>query len=129
MKDEKLRWSCTQLLDHEFVRLSDGRVDVGGWKKTRITDLDAAGMSRQHTDADTAPYDDLNLATDVIGPSRLTREFDVMEWLGKGAFGDVMKVQTCPLNFISDNGITRLIENETFLCNKRSRHVNKGKER
>lgn len=84
-KNEK-RWNTIQLLKHPFVntpiyRLSPKRT----FKQTKITDV---------------PSPSHNSGTDIKiftqnrsgGPSRIQNEFEILQWLGKGAFGDVLKV-------------------------------------
>lgn len=70
---ESDRWSCDQLLAHPFV--------VG-----------TASIPANIDDgADTGPPSLLN--NTVPTHSRLQAEFEVLEWLGRGGFGDVFKVR------------------------------------
>lgn len=41
----------------------------------------------------TKTVDDLPMHTSMTGHSRLQKEFEVMQWLGQGAYGDVLKVR------------------------------------
>ncbi|XP_064465793.1 eIF-2-alpha kinase GCN2-like [Ornithodoros turicata] len=67
------RWSCDQLLSHPFVM---GTTSIPA-------NIDDAG--------DTGPPALLNHAASTH--SRLQAEFETLEWLGRGGFGDVFKVR------------------------------------
>nr|CAD7397393.1 unnamed protein product [Timema cristinae] len=88
LSDEQQRWSAGQLLDHSFLktplerRLSP-RYDERQDKKNADEDVDC--------DKDYEPV--LSLPQTVKGQSRIQNEFEVLKWLGKGAFGDVLKVR------------------------------------
>lgn len=85
-KNEK-RWNTTQLLQHPFVsapiyRLSPKRtfkqVATENASPNRCSNADIKLFSHNRSG----------------GPSRIQNEFEVLQWLGKGAFGDVLKVRT-----------------------------------
>lgn len=85
VKDERNRWSTGQLLEHSFIR----------------TPLDR-GLSppRQNQDKEEDDSDSEEAVTAVHihplasgGQSRIHNEFEAIKWLGKGAFGDVLKVK------------------------------------
>ncbi|XP_031785554.1 eIF-2-alpha kinase GCN2 [Nasonia vitripennis] len=84
--NERARWSAEQLLQHCFIRaplergLSPPRLD-GNQEQNRIE-------PEQEPDADVHFY-----LPAFGGQSRLQNEFEVIRWLGKGAFGDVFKVK------------------------------------
>ena len=85
VKDERNRWSTEQLLEHSFIR----------------TPLDR-GLSPPHPNLDKEKDDsdsDEPVTTVLLYPpafgghSRIQNEFEVLKWLGNGAFGDVLKVK------------------------------------
>ncbi|XP_064621826.1 eIF-2-alpha kinase GCN2-like isoform X2 [Lineus longissimus] len=92
MKDEKTRWSAFQLQEHEFVKTSLSHAAIHARKVQAAQDfLQKEGAKDQ--DADQSQEMPLFLRGDTSGQSRLTSEFEILEWLGKGGFGDVIKVR------------------------------------
>ncbi|XP_045185726.2 eIF-2-alpha kinase GCN2-like [Mercenaria mercenaria] len=91
MRDDKLRCSCSQLLDHQFVRepipqlltvhneLEDKHIKKEDKKDNSLDDEEELSL--------------FMTAWEASGQSRLTNEFDVLKSLGKGGFGDVIKVK------------------------------------
>ncbi|XP_053995290.1 eIF-2-alpha kinase GCN2 isoform X3 [Hylaeus anthracinus] len=83
--DERKRWSAEQLLQHTFIKaplvraLSPPKVPRRDEQKNH---------EPEETDTDIRQY-----LPPLGGHSRITNEFEVLEWLGKGAFGDVLKVK------------------------------------
>lgn len=83
---ERNRWSAEQLLQHGFLRtpiergLSPPKQD-GNQDKNKIE-------PEEEPDADVQFY-----LPAFGGQSRIQNEFEVLKWLGKGAFGDVLKVK------------------------------------
>ncbi|XP_076633537.1 eukaryotic translation initiation factor 2 alpha kinase Gcn2 isoform X1 [Colletes latitarsis] len=83
--DERKRWSAEQLLQHTFIKaplaraLSPPKIPRRDEKKSH---------EPEETDTDIRQY-----VPPLGGHSRITNEFEVLEWLGKGAFGDVLKVK------------------------------------
>ncbi|GLV39622.1 Gcn2 [Carabus blaptoides fortunei] len=86
-KDEKLRQSAAELLLHPFVRTPLQRMSPKRMYKENV--LPRAMSPSQHSTSD------LKLFTQnrAGGPSRIQNEFEVLKWLGRGAFGDVLKVR------------------------------------
>ncbi|XP_074662114.1 eIF-2-alpha kinase GCN2-like [Tubulanus polymorphus] len=93
LKDERLRWSTSQLQEHEFVRPNVAR--------GLIPKKGATGLGGQHKEGKNSDSENdaiaskdvpLFMSYDAGGQSRLNTEFEVLEWLGKGGFGDVIKV-------------------------------------
>lgn len=83
--DERKRWSAEQLLQHTFIKAPLTRA-LSPPKKPRKDEQD--NREPKETDTDIQQY-----IQPFGGHSRITSEFEVLEWLGKGAFGDVLKVK------------------------------------
>ncbi|XP_053613621.1 eIF-2-alpha kinase GCN2 isoform X2 [Plodia interpunctella] len=82
-EDEHSQWSAEQLMNHGF--LVDAPVkQIGGKRK------DDGGSG---SDDEDAVKKIRNLGPAINGHSRLADEFEVLAWLGQGAFGDVLKVK------------------------------------
>ena len=89
-RDEKSRWSADQLLDHSFIRepIIDLRYVTGLQQENRSKspalddDQDDAGTDLHHFQLPPSQ-----------GQSRLKQDFDILSWLGRGGFGDVIKVK------------------------------------
>ncbi|XP_051161013.1 eIF-2-alpha kinase GCN2 [Leptopilina boulardi] len=85
LKDERSRWSTLQLLEHNFIR---SPLERG---------LSSPGKNRDNDDDDSdseEPITAVNLYPSIFGiHSRIQNEFAILKWLGKGAFGDVLKVK------------------------------------
>ncbi|XP_053989693.1 eIF-2-alpha kinase GCN2-like [Hylaeus volcanicus] len=83
--DKRKRWSAEQLLQHTFIKaplvraLSPPKVPRRDEQKNH---------EPEETDTDIRQY-----LPPLGGHSRITNEFEVLEWLGKGASGDVLKVK------------------------------------
>ncbi|KAG7297751.1 hypothetical protein JYU34_018470 [Plutella xylostella] len=83
-EDEQLQWSAEQLLNHGFLKDAPAPPPSG----------------KQHDDGYSGSEDEDKLLVQSFvqslpssGHSRLSAEFEVLKWLGKGAFGDVLKVK------------------------------------
>ncbi|XP_049955903.1 eIF-2-alpha kinase GCN2 [Schistocerca serialis cubense] len=87
-KDEHMRWSAAQLLEHQFVRIPIERLP------SPCKSADDAQQPEDET-FEEEPDTDIHmiLPTNLKGQSRIQNEFEVLKWLGKGAFGDVLKVR------------------------------------
>lgn len=85
INDERKRWSAEQLLQHSFIKaplahaLSPPKIP----RKDEQEDHEP-----EEPDTDIRQY-----VPPLSGHSRITNEFEILEWLGKGAFGDVLKVK------------------------------------
>ncbi|XP_075982885.1 eukaryotic translation initiation factor 2 alpha kinase Gcn2 [Anticarsia gemmatalis] len=82
-EDEHTQWTAEQLINHVFLVDAPAKV-IGGKEKEdggSGSEDDEAVKKIQHTSPVTN------------GHSRLHAEFEVLTWLGKGAFGDVLKVK------------------------------------
>ncbi|CAK9814660.1 eIF-2-alpha kinase GCN2 [Anthophora quadrimaculata] len=83
--DERKRWSAEQLLQHSFI------------KAPLVHALSPPKMPRRDKQENHEPEepdtDIRQYVPPLNGHSRITNEFEVLEWLGRGAFGDVLKVK------------------------------------
>ncbi|XP_034834138.1 eIF-2-alpha kinase GCN2 [Maniola hyperantus] len=83
-EDEHYQWSADQLVEHGFLldasptKLPNGKEKVD--PDTESEDEDGSKKLR-------------DFSALVNGHSRLNIEFEVLNWIGKGAFGDVLKVK------------------------------------
>ncbi|XP_076234696.1 eukaryotic translation initiation factor 2 alpha kinase Gcn2 [Calliopsis andreniformis] len=85
ISDERKRWSAEQLLQHTFIKAPLTRA-LSPPKIPRKDEQD----NREPEEIDT----DIRQYVQPLGAhSRITNEFQVLEWLGRGAFGDVLKVK------------------------------------
>lgn len=83
--DERTRWSAEQLQQHGFIRIPLER-----GLSPSIPDYDEKEKNLEPEEPDT----DIQLYLPSMGrQSRIQNEFEVLKWLGKGAFGDVLKVR------------------------------------
>lgn len=89
-KDEKKRPSAAQLLSHAFMR-----VPMEKCSPQRPTEDNNRGPSSPALSPEPAVAD-LMSRSSLSGQSRVQSEFEVMQWIGKGAFGDVIKVRLPP---------------------------------
>ncbi|KAL4238496.1 Eukaryotic translation initiation factor 2 alpha kinase 4 [Mactra antiquata] len=92
LRDDKLRWSCSQLLDHQFVKEPIPLMI----NFNQDTDNKKAKEKEKLSTSDNSDEEELHpfiMAWEASGQSRLTIEFDVLKSLGKGGFGDVIKVK------------------------------------
>nr|XP_049704467.1 eIF-2-alpha kinase GCN2 isoform X3 [Helicoverpa armigera] len=82
-EDEQSQWSAEQLMNHVFLTDAPAKVP----------------SSKENNDEGSGSEDDdavkkMHHSSPVTnGHSRLHAEFEVLTWLGKGAFGDVLKVK------------------------------------
>ncbi|XP_048265951.1 eIF-2-alpha kinase GCN2 isoform X2 [Bombus terrestris] len=85
INDERKRWSAEQLLQHSFIKaplthaLSPPKVPRRDEQENH---------EPEEPDTDIRQY-----VPSLGGHSRITNEFEILEWLGRGAFGDVLKVK------------------------------------
>ncbi|XP_070151406.1 eIF-2-alpha kinase GCN2 isoform X2 [Polyergus mexicanus] len=83
--DERMRWSAEQLCQHSFIKtpLERGLSPLTPVHNEKEQDLEPE-----------EPDNDIQLhLPSMDGQSRIQNEFEVLKWLGKGAFGDVLKVR------------------------------------
>ncbi|XP_068966649.1 eIF-2-alpha kinase GCN2 isoform X3 [Bombus flavifrons] len=85
INDERKRWSAEQLLQHSFIKaplthaLSPPKIPRRDEQENH---------EPEEPDTDIRQY-----VPPLGGHSRITNEFEILEWLGRGAFGDVLKVK------------------------------------
>ncbi|XP_078042063.1 eukaryotic translation initiation factor 2 alpha kinase Gcn2 isoform X2 [Augochlora pura] len=85
INDERKRWSAEQLLQHTFIKAPLARA-LSPPKMPRREE-------QENQEPDESDADIRQFVPPLGGHSRITNEFEVLEWLGKGAFGDVLKVK------------------------------------
>ncbi|CAB3382831.1 Hypothetical predicted protein [Cloeon dipterum] len=85
-RNEQDRWSSDKLLSHPFVNSSIDR-QLSPKKQTKISESDDELSDEAANDTK------IDLPDVSKGSSRVYSEFEVLKWLGKGAFGDVLKVR------------------------------------
>ncbi|KAH9514286.1 Eukaryotic translation initiation factor 2 alpha kinase 4, partial [Bulinus truncatus] len=97
LRDERLRWTAAQLLEHGFIKeklLLVPIVNVGESTQNRSStakDMDEASEDN----SDTKEEEEFEYLNSLVasGQSRLASEFELLRVLGKGGFGDVIKVK------------------------------------
>ncbi|XP_028168706.1 eIF-2-alpha kinase GCN2 [Ostrinia furnacalis] len=82
-EDEHTQWSAEQMLNHCFLVDAPAKQIINHKK-------DENGSGSEDDEAVKKIH---NVSPAMNGHSRLTAEFEVLTWLGKGAFGDVLKVK------------------------------------
>ncbi|XP_077285683.1 eukaryotic translation initiation factor 2 alpha kinase Gcn2 isoform X2 [Arctopsyche grandis] len=88
-ENERSRCSAEQLLKHQFIKTPIHRL----LPKKSIDHNDQSGSDGGQDDSQGAIDLELFIPTGSSGQSRIKNEFEIMKWLGKGAFGDVLKVK------------------------------------
>ncbi|XP_076173712.1 eukaryotic translation initiation factor 2 alpha kinase Gcn2 isoform X2 [Ptiloglossa arizonensis] len=83
--DERKRYSAEELLEHTFIKEPLARA----LSPPKIPRRD----EQKHCEPEETDTDIRQYVPPLSGHSRITNEFEVLEWLGKGAFGDVLKVK------------------------------------
>ncbi|XP_078490106.1 eIF-2-alpha kinase GCN2 [Ciona intestinalis] len=83
--EDRLRYTTAELLDHEFIKPS---------VTSPVLDIDLP-LEQNPSPFDEDKMDDVLTTSDAPRPtlSRLHSEFEKLEWLGKGGYGDVVKVK------------------------------------
>ncbi|KAG7210245.1 hypothetical protein KM043_011793 [Ampulex compressa] len=83
--DERMRWSAEQLQQHSFIRMP---LDYGLTPPKLAQSKEEIDLIPEEPDQDVRLY-----LPSLGGQSRIQNEFEILKWLGKGAFGDVLKVR------------------------------------
>lgn len=86
MKDEKRRYTATQLLNHPFLRSP-----IIGFSPKHLPEATAPIRAASPEN----PSDDMKLLLtpgNVSGQSRVQNDFEFLQHIGTGAYGDVIKV-------------------------------------
>merc|ERR1719233_690277 len=86
-RDEKERWSADMLLEHDFIKEEMVRYTINE-KEARDSSPEKVLKSRSPS-----PTNIPSIPSANQGQSRLCQDFDVLSWLGRGGFGDVIKVK------------------------------------
>jgi len=86
-RDEKERWSADMLLEHDFIKEEIVR--------HRFLEKDFRSSSPENFEKPmpTSTPDIPTIPSTNQGQSRLCQDFDVLSWIGRGGFGDVIKVK------------------------------------
>lgn len=80
-----MRWSAEQLQQHSFIKVPLERV---------ISPAKPNHDEKENDLEPEKPDNDIQFHLPSMGgQSRIQNEFEVLKWLGKGAFGDVLKVK------------------------------------
>ncbi|GFR96851.1 eukaryotic translation initiation factor 2-alpha kinase 4 [Elysia marginata] len=97
LRDERLRWTAAQLLDHSFLKESLYHLPtVGENAKVKSQYVGGKIIGRENDDnSEEKEEEDFDYLASLVasGQSRLASEFDLLKVLGKGGFGDVLKVK------------------------------------
>lgn len=85
INDERKRWSAEQLLQHSFIKTPLAHA---------LSPPKIPRKDEQEIHEPEEPDTDIRQYVPPLGShSRITNEFEILEWLGRGAFGDVLKVK------------------------------------
>ncbi|XP_043791915.1 eIF-2-alpha kinase GCN2 isoform X2 [Apis laboriosa] len=85
INDERKRWSAEQLLQHSFIKTPLAHA---------LSPPKISRKDEQEIHEPEEPDTDIRQYVPPLGShSRITNEFEILEWLGRGAFGDVLKVK------------------------------------
>ncbi|XP_012229735.1 eIF-2-alpha kinase GCN2 [Linepithema humile] len=85
LDDERTRWSAEQLQQHSFIRTP---LERGLSPSSPVRDVQENNLEPEEPDSD------IQVHLPLMGrQSRIQNEFEILKWLGKGAFGDVLKVR------------------------------------
>ncbi|XP_012147021.2 eukaryotic translation initiation factor 2 alpha kinase Gcn2 isoform X1 [Megachile rotundata] len=85
ISDERKRWSAEQLLHHSFIRTPI----IHALSPPKIPRRD-----EQESHEPEEPDTDIRQYVPLLGGhSRIINEFEILDWLGSGAFGEVLKVK------------------------------------
>ncbi|XP_014673320.1 PREDICTED: eukaryotic translation initiation factor 2-alpha kinase 4-like [Priapulus caudatus] len=87
-EDERDRWSAQQLLDHSFLKPTLSLMPPTGQRNKR-----EENKAEGEHDSDLDTEIPLIWSRGSTGQSRLKNEFEILKFLGKGGFGDVIKVR------------------------------------
>ena len=93
--DERNRWSASQLLEHSFITpvisngLPNGHQDAV--RNNGIVGDDGPSFLVDQPERE-EPVPDFSFFSGVPGKSRVKCEFEELQFLGKGGFGNVIKV-------------------------------------
>ncbi|XP_050664186.1 eIF-2-alpha kinase GCN2 isoform X2 [Leptidea sinapis] len=82
-EDEHTQWSAEELVKHGFLVDAPPRLPSSKDNNSRESESEDEDGSQKIK----------NMSLLMNGHSRLNAEFEVLTWLGKGAFGDVVKVK------------------------------------
>ncbi|GFO47300.1 eukaryotic translation initiation factor 2-alpha kinase 4 [Plakobranchus ocellatus] len=96
LQDERLRWTTAQLLEHSFLK-----EPLHQWPECKDSTMlkghaeEKDNIKHIEDRADGREEEDFEYLSSLVasGQSRLASEFDLLKVLGKGGFGDVLKVK------------------------------------
>eukprot|EP00092_Neocalanus_flemingeri_P000288 GFUD01000308.1.p1 GENE.GFUD01000308.1~~GFUD01000308.1.p1 ORF type:complete len:1589 (+),score=464.17 GFUD01000308.1:43-4809(+) len=86
-RDEKERWSADQLLEHDFIKEPVVR------NRYQERDLHSSSPEKINKSRSPSPTNMPAIPSANQGQSRLLQDFDILSWIGRGGFGDVIKVK------------------------------------
>ena len=84
---ERERWTAEELLEHQFIRDPVQRLSLGERNQPHL--LQEKIKSRSPSPPPASSY----LSASSQAQSRLRQDFEILSWLGRGGFGDVIKVK------------------------------------
>ena len=83
---EKERWSADELLDHQFIKDPIERLCLEDRRQVQL-------VVEERPRSVSPPPASTYLPTSSQAQSRLRQDFEILSWLGRGGFGDVIKVR------------------------------------
>ncbi|BFZ11743.1 hypothetical protein BsWGS_14782 [Bradybaena similaris] len=96
LKDERLRWTASQLLEHSFIKSPLLLTPAPAECNPEKVQAEVKGKEVNNDEnSDNKEEEEFEYLSSLVasGQSRLASEFELLKVLGKGGFGDVLKVK------------------------------------